>query len=193
MPRFTAPSRRSRPIADQFSTAERERFHNLLKLAAETPFEGERDNAIAAARRLAARFGLSLEEAAADASRRQAAPAEPRRDDTPFRAAAAGFARFFHLSEAQLQADKAAREASRKAAYERGLDAAERHAARRQAGVFRRATHDRRMDPLRHARNLLLETTLPLREIVRLTGLSVWQVVGLKLKLRVELGRHRDL
>ena len=180
-----------RPIAEQFSAAERERFHNLLKLAAETPFAGERDNALAAATRLAARFGLTLDEAAADASRRQAPAPEPRRDETPFHAAAAGFARFFHLSEAQLQADKAEREASRQAAYARGLDAAERAPPRRPPAFLRR--REQRMDPLRHARNLLLETTLPLREIVRLTGLSVWQVVGLKLKLRIELGgRPRD-
>jgi len=117
----------------------------------------------------------------------------PAPEAQPRHAAAAAFAQFFHLTEVQLQADKARREASRQAAFARGLDAAERAARRHTAaGLFRRASSERRMDPLRHARNLLLETTLPLREIVRLTGLSVWQVVGLKLKLRVDAVRRRN-
>ena len=45
--------------------AERKRFHGLLRLAAESPFAGERANAFAAATRLAARHGLTVEEAAA--------------------------------------------------------------------------------------------------------------------------------
>lgn len=183
---------RRRVIADQFSTADRERFHNLLKLAAESPFEGERENALAAARRLAGRFGMSLAEAAADSARQQqpAPQAEPPRPSP-----AASFAYFFHLSEAQLAADKARRDASRQAAFARGLDAEERReqaAPRRPAGFLHRAASARRMDPQRHARNLLLETSLPLREVVRLTGLSVWEVVGLKLKLRLDLARRRN-
>ena len=135
---------------------------------------------------------MSLAEAAADSARQQPAPpqAEPPRPSP-----AASFAYFFHLSEAQLQADKARREASRQEAYARGLDAEERREQaqpRRPAGFFRRDANARRMDPERHARNLLLETTLPLREVVRLTGLSVWEVVGLKLKLRLDLARRRN-
>jgi len=188
-----SPSPPEHVIADSFSPAERERFHNLLKLAAESPFIGERDNALAAARRMAARFGMSLEEAAADASRRQEPAAQARQEAPAERDPLTGrFGYFFHLSEAQLQADKARREASLQAAYARGLDEEQRNAEPpRRAPIFRRASSDRRMDPLRHARNLLLETTLPLGEIVRLTGLSIWQVTGLKLQLRPEFGRPR--
>jgi hypothetical protein len=176
------------PITEQFSSADRERFHNLLKLAAESPFAGERDNALAAARRLAERFGMTLQEAAADVAGRHGTvrPEPAAAAATPY--AASTFARFFHLSEEALRRDKEAREASRQAAYARGLDAAE-HRPSPGAGLFRRSSA-RRMDPLRHARNLLLETTLPLREIVRLTGLTVWQVVALKLKLRLDAGRQ---
>ena len=53
------------PIAASFSEGERKRFQGLLRLAAESPFAGERANAFAAATRLAARHGLSVEEAAA--------------------------------------------------------------------------------------------------------------------------------
>ena len=62
-------------ITAGFSEAERQRFHNLLQLAAESPFEGERANALAAATRLATRCGLTLDEAAAGGSRQ-----EPRHD-----------------------------------------------------------------------------------------------------------------
>ena len=46
------------------TAAERERFHNLLLMAKESPFEGERSNALEAAERMAKRNGLTLEEAA---------------------------------------------------------------------------------------------------------------------------------
>ena len=127
---------------------------------------------------------MSLEDAAAGDAQRAA----PRPPPTPSAMHAAGFARFFHLSEEALRRDKEAREASRQAAFARGLDAAERRPPASGPGLFRRAS-TRRMDPFRHARNLLLETALPLREIVRLTGLTIWQVVALKLKLRLEAGR----
>src|SRR3546814_1630412 len=54
------PDDRSREISTGFTEAERQRFHNLLQLAAESPFEGERANALAAATRLAVRCGLAL-------------------------------------------------------------------------------------------------------------------------------------
>lgn len=136
---------------------------------------------------------MSLAEAAADSARQQQ-PAPPQAEP-PRQSPASSFAYFFHLSEAQLNADKARREASLQAAYARGLDAEERRAQaapRRPAGFIRRDGSARRMDPERHARNLLLETSLPLREVVRLTGLSVWEVVGLKLKLRLDLARRRN-
>ena len=46
------------------TTAERERFHNLLLMAKESPFEGERTNALEAAERMAQRHDMTLEEAA---------------------------------------------------------------------------------------------------------------------------------
>lgn len=136
---------------------------------------------------------MSLAEAAADSVRQQQ-PAPPQAEP-PRTSPTSSFAYFFHLSEAELLADKARREASLKAAYDRGLDAEQRREEanpRRVGGFFRRDSSSRRMDPQRHARNLLLETSLPLREVVRLTGLSVWEVVSLKLKLRPDLARRRN-
>jgi hypothetical protein len=42
----------------------------------------------------------------------------------------------------------------------------------------------RRMNPSRHAATLLRETSLSFREIASITGLDIYAVVGLKLKLR---------
>ena len=43
----------------------------MLKLAAESPFQGEREAALAAAKRLAKKQGMSLEDAAADHTGRE--------------------------------------------------------------------------------------------------------------------------
>ena len=55
-----APITESRP----FDEAERKRFHNLLLLANESPYEGERTAALAAAKRMSKARGMTLEEAA---------------------------------------------------------------------------------------------------------------------------------
>ena len=51
------------PIEDPrpFDEAERKRFHNLLTLANESPYEGERTAALAAAERMAKARGMDLE------------------------------------------------------------------------------------------------------------------------------------
>ena len=40
------------------------------------------------------------------------------------------------------------------------------------------------MNPERHAAVLLRETKLPFREVAEITGLDVYKVVGMKLKMR---------
>jgi hypothetical protein len=172
--------------------AERKRFHGLLRLAAESPFAGERANAFAAATRLAARHGLTVEEAAAGDE-----PAPPRSEHhgpTPMSETMGGrswFAdydppevgRFMHLTDIAIRFAKQQREAALAEARARGLDAAEEAAARRRRDHVQR-TNGRRMNPRDHARILLTETSLRLREIVDITGLDIYQVVGLKLALR---------
>ena len=59
------------------SPKEQERFHNLLKLAADSPYEGERAAALAAAERVVAKHGMTLDEAA------QRNPVEPDPDPEP--------------------------------------------------------------------------------------------------------------
>jgi hypothetical protein len=175
-----------------FSDAERKRFHGLLRLAAESPFAGERANAFAAATRLAARHGLTVEEAAAGDE--PPPPQSPPRQPSAMSETMGGrhwFAdydppevgRFMHLTDLAIRLAKRQRDAALAEARARGLDAAAEAAARRRASQAQRQTQ-RRMNPRDHARILLTETSLRLREIVDITGLDIYQVVGLKLSLR---------
>jgi hypothetical protein len=176
-----------------FTGAERKRFQGLLRLAAESPFAGERANAFAAATRLAARHGLTVEEAAAGDDRAPLAEARERRtspmgETLGKRSWFADYdppevGRFMHLTDLAIRLAKMQHEAAMAEARSRGLDAAEEAAARRQADRVQRQS-SRRMNPRDHARILLTETSLRLREIVDITGLDIYQVVGLKLALR---------
>lgn len=184
--------------------AERERFHNLLLMAKESPFEGERRNALEAAERLAGRHGMTLEEAArgggetmqkpryqADPTKRPRPAPRSTYDDVAAEAAAREraydeMARFFRDMEDRAQSEKARRDEALRAAYARGLDAEERRQAERRAArdyIPRRSKGSRR-NPKVHASVLLRETHLPVQEIASICGLDVWTVAGLKLKMR---------
>jgi len=176
-------------ISGGFTEAERQRFHNLLQLAAESPFEGERANALAAATRLAARFGLTLDEAAAGGAQQEPPPDFTRgdahmADDVGFRPETLDrFAHAVHLMDGFISDDKARRAAALREAQARGLDAEELRRSVASTTVRWRAKA-RRMNPYRHAATLLRETSLSFREIASITGLDIYKVVGLKLKLR---------
>ena len=149
-----------------------------MKLAAESPFEGERENALVAARRLATRHGMTLEEAAradAIAVRREA----PRPATTP--ADINRFAAAVHLSDYHLHVDKLRREEALAKARLRGLD---REELARRAPAKMKSMSKRRMKPETHAAVLLRETRLRFREVAEITGLDIYQVVGMKLKMR---------
>jgi len=153
-------------------------------LAADSPFAGERDNALAAAERLAARRGMTLDEAATGGRRQR-----PRREEAF--SAHAGFGdtgrserapTWMYVIDQRIFLEKARREKALQAAVARGLDADERRAKDR--GFQSPTRSRRRRDPWSHARALLSETTLPLSEVVDITGLDIYQVAGLKLKMR---------
>ena len=172
-------------IATSFNDAERKRFQGLLRLAAESPYVGERENALAAARRMAERHGMTVEEAAGMERPRAA----QRLQDGSWRRNwfadddAAEVGRFMHFNDYVINAAKSRRDAALSEARARGLDAAELAAARRRRDK-RARSNPRRMDPRDHARVLLTETQLRLKEIVDITGLDIYQVVGMKLMLR---------
>ena len=171
-------------INTEFTSRERERFRNLLELAKSSKFDGERSNAMAAATRLAAKHGLSLEEAA----RFQGNPAQeitpkPRRQPGtsdpfgyPARATAAD------VSHAARMADEKQRwKDAVENARQRGLDKSEKS----RAGAARPKRFNRsRRNPMAHATVLLKETRLSLHEIADISGLDIYAVVGVKLKMR---------
>jgi len=177
-----------RAIASGFTTAERERFQILLKVAAESPFEGERVNALAAATRLAAKHGLSLEEAAAGHDREAQRPEpEPRWQAAQPRPwwHDPRISSFVHLMDEQIRLDKLRREHALQDAYARGLDAdLRRRQARSERAEIRVTRSGRKREPTSHARVLLRETSLPLGEISAITGLDLHEVVALRLKMR---------
>ncbi|PPR09434.1 MAG: hypothetical protein CFH41_02464 [Alphaproteobacteria bacterium MarineAlpha11_Bin1] len=185
-------------ISDGMTPPERERFHNLLLMAKESPFEGERSNALEAAERMAKRHGLTLEEAARSGGEvmQKASPVRQRERSTFEQAEAESAAReeafsemtqFMRDAETHARSEKLRHDEALKAAYERGLDAQER---RREEQKATRDLHirknSRRRDPLIHARVLLRETRLPLTEIASICGLDVWTVTSIKLKMREE-------
>ena len=86
--------RRRTPISEQLTPEEQVRFHNLLKLAKESPFPGERENALAAAERMATRHGLTLEEAATGNS-----PSKPSRSKDNVHQFAQDLAAYVHMTD----------------------------------------------------------------------------------------------
>lgn len=168
-------------ITTTITGAEQTRFRNLLELANSSKFEGERANALDAARRIAARHGMTLEEAARtglEQPRQQQSPdirtPEGRRDPR-----AAYFA-FAH--QQAVEREKRRWEEAVQKARERGLDGGTDPEPRSDLRP-RRASKSRR-DPIKHASVLLEETRLPFSEIASITGLSVYAIVGMKLKMR---------
>jgi len=172
---------RSEIIHKTWPETDKNRFLNLLKLAAQSPYSGERANAMAAAERLAERHGMSLDEAA-----RAGTHGPPQRKPEPnvFRQARPTPAPrpFNHHSEDAIVSAKAARDESLAAARERGLDGGDRRGKRRASGPswYSRA----RRSPDSHAQALIRETRLSIHEIADMTGLDIYQVVGMKLKMR---------
>ncbi len=178
-----------KPIAKEFTKADQERFRNLLELANSSHYEGERANALAAAQRLAERHGMTLEEAA---SWRPSAPqpAEPHVTSAdPFayrRNVQPGSHQWWQMSlnQAAMDADKNRWESAVRAARNRGLDGSE---AGNRAGTppnAKRSNSRSRRNPISHAAVLLKETSLPFDEIADITGLDVYKIVGMKLKMR---------
>ena len=160
------------------SAEERARLDALLKIAAESPYPGERGNALDAARRLADRHGMSLQEAASEPRTATRTMRMPRSAGTR------EVADFIVFSETRLRAEKERYERALSKAVERGLDNGVRVRSGDPGRTAPTKPNGRCRSPYSFAKVLLSETSLPLREIVSLTGLDIYRVVGLKLKMR---------
>ncbi len=126
--------------------------------------------------------GMTLDEAATGGPAPERP--EPRRKSarTPS-GQARGMAKAAQMMDGWIYNDKARRDAAMEEARARGLDAEER---RKEAAEINRQIrrNSRKRDPKSHARVLLAETSLPLNEICSLTGLDIYEVVGMKLRMR---------
>ena len=174
---------RRRTIAPAFTDQERTRFRNLLELANSSKFEGERTNALAAATRIATKYGMSLEEASQwQPGQETNTPVSMRvyrrqRFNTDPRAAQSVAA-----NAAQQREDKARWQTAVDQARQRGL--ADGDGKKTTDGHRARNFSKARRNPMKHAEVLLRETSLPFHEIADITGINVYKIVGMKLKLR---------
>jgi len=131
---------------------------------------------MAAATRLAGKYGLSLEEAARFQGSPAAAPNKPATNR-------AGTAKQWakETPDEAMASDKRRWEDAVNNARTRGLD---RSKSPRGDTKRSKKTNQSRRDPAIHAAILLKETQLPFKEIADITGLNIYDIVGLKLKSR---------
>ncbi len=192
-----------------FTAKERVRFRKLLEVAQSTTYEGERDAAMQAAKRLAASHGMSLREAAGMADAKD--EPQPAHRQRPRRAH--GFAADFGAAAAEnvgawwqhprhagrtppphsnvnenarMEAEKKRHDEAMQDAILRGLDAEERAAAERAAQ--RRPMRPRKNGSWRarpeFIRVLLTETGMTAKEIAAAAGVTVYDVFKEKLLMR---------
>lgn len=166
-------------IATGFNKEERERFHNLLTLAKVSEYEGERENALAAAKRLAAKHDMTLEEAAMSSPPQDAPRQRSQYEQATRGPRAKDFARHVHMMDYDLYVKKQQREEALAKARERGLDADERRPRRSDQRASRSKA---KMNPRMHAWKLVAETSLPYQEIADITGLKNHEVVFMKIQ-----------
>jgi len=164
---------KERLIDQELTQEERKLFHSLLKLAEASEYPGERENAMAAAKRIAERKGLTLEEAAmvSPPVERQERPQQNRREKEA--------AQHVHMMDHDLRMAKQRREEAMEAARQRGLDAQKRQPRQRNQRVRRSSAQ---MPAEIHAWKLVTETTLPYQEISKITGLDIYQIVHMKIR-----------
>ncbi len=129
---------------------------------------------------------MTLDEAAVAGRAPPQRPAGDRERPTREDAEVNRVAQSMHLMDYHVHIDKARRDAALEEARRRGLDQEAAPRPKRQQRA--KPLHSRRMNPERHAAVLLKETELPFREVAEITGLNIYQVVGLKLKMRTPEG-----
>jgi len=129
-----------------------------------------------------AKHGMTLDEAAQRAEDDNLA--EPPAEEKASWRAEQQAARYFREAELRRAADKARWEQAWKEAKARGLDEESEPSSAKKEATFSRPRSQRRRNPVVFAQVLLKETCLPINEIAAITDLDIYQVAGLKLKLR---------
>ncbi|WP_026988786.1 hypothetical protein [Fodinicurvata fenggangensis] len=178
-------------MSDSFTPDKRERFRKLLTLASESPYDGERTAALEAAKRLASSLGMDLEEAARacrqdsfeDDPVEQRAREDREADARTRRANQAWMWRTYAAYAYDAAASRMRQQRREEIQKQQEAEEQQRRTERLwRAGNHRSSTRQRpRKD---FARALIRETALPLSEIAEITGLSMRNIVELKLKMR---------
>ena len=172
-------------ISNYFIESDRNRFLNLLELAKDSKYPGERENALAAATRIAQKYDMPLEAAThwqPSEDTRQTAPRVTRSYNKKSKNID-----YSNLAKTQKNADaeKARWQAAVDRAKARGLDREENaRKAQQDAAAERKGNSKSRRNPETHAKILLKETSLSFEEISEITGLDVYKIITMKLKSR---------
>ena len=172
-------------ISNYFTESERNRFRNLLELANDSKYPGERENALAAASRIAQKYNLTLDEAARLEPERQKPNKNILQNDSYQRPLKTKAVSNLVKKQQNAEAEKIRWQAAMDRAKERGLDKAEdAKKAAQEAASERRQNNKSRRNPTTHAKILLKETSLSSQEISDITGLDIYEIITMKLKAR---------
>jgi hypothetical protein len=172
-------------ISNYFTEAERNRFRNLLELAKDSKYPGERENALAAATRIAQKHNMTIEEAARWKPEDVTTNKRSTVEGLYQRPVKAKDASNIAKNQQSAEEEKKQWQTAMNQAKERGLDKAQnaKKAAREAASAGRQNSKTKR-NPVTHANILLKETSLSFDEISDITGLDVYKIITMKLKSR---------
>ena len=159
------------------------RFSNLLELAKRSKFKGERNNALSAAKRIATKHGMTIEEFEKDTSNSKDKNNSPWANKS--RQKKENFANelFKNINDSYYEKQRWQRAVN--SAKARGLD----ENIRKRENAFEKSLSlsKNKRPAAKHAEVLLKETSLSFKEITEITGLNIYQVVGIRLKIRTDL------
>ncbi len=154
-------------------------------MASDSKYPGERENALAAATRIAQKYNMTLDEAVRwqpDVTNRKESM-----NDRKFYQRLNERTDYSNLAKTQQNADaeKERWQVAMNQAKERGLDRAENaRKAAQEAASDRRSNSKSKRNPITHAKILLKETSLSFEEISDITGIDVYKIISMKLKSR---------
>ena len=159
------------------------RFSNLLELAKRSKFRGERNNALSAAKRIAEKHGMTIKEFEKGTSAPKDINSKPWANKSRQKKENITNELFKNINDSYHEKERWQRAVN--SAKARGLD----ENIRKRASVFEKSLKlSKNKRPAgKHAEVLLKETSLSFKEIVEITGLNIYQVVGIKLKLRTNI------
>jgi hypothetical protein len=172
-------------ISNYFTEAERNRFRNLLELANDSKYPGERENALAAATRIAQKYNMTLDEAARWKPDKITSNKNSIVEGLYHRPVKTKDVSNITTNQQSAEEEKKQWQTAVDQAKERGLDKAENaKKAAQEAASTRRQNSKSRRNPVTHTNILLNETSLSFQDISEITGLDVYKIIALKLKSR---------